>query len=122
MAFRAARLRKEWLNILFNLVFAILTLILTILFYRSVWLAVGLLVIVMVFGMLKWRSPLVIFVFIFGALFGTFSEIVAIRYGVWTYAISNVAGVPFWLFVVWGNAAMFFYQMAVEFERLGFHR
>jgi len=122
MAFRAARLRKEWLNILFNLVFAILTLILTILFYRSVWLAVGLLVIVMVFGMLKWRSPLVIFVFIFGALFGTFSEIVAIRYGVWTYATSNVAGVPFWLFVVWGNAAMFFYQMAVEFERLGFHR
>ena len=56
MAFRAARLRKEWLNILFNLVFAILTLILTILFYRSVWLAVGLLVIVMVFGMLKWRG------------------------------------------------------------------
>lgn len=122
MVFRVSRLRKEWLNILFNAVFAVLTLIITILFYRSVWLAVSLLLIVTAIGLLKWRSPLVIFVFLFGALFGTFSEIVAIRYGVVLYATSNVAGVPFWLFLVWGNAAMFFYQMAVEFERLGFHR
>ena len=98
MVFRVSRLRKEWLNILFNAVFAVLTLIITILFYRSVWLAVSLLLIVTAIGLLKWRSPLVIFVFLFGALFGTFSEIVAIRYGIWTYAVSNVAGVPFWLF------------------------
>ena len=122
MAFRAARLRKEWLSIIFNFVFILVTLILVFVFYQQAMLAVGLLLIVTLIGMLKWRSPLVIFVFIFGALFGTFSEIVAIRYGVWTHATSNVAGVPFWLFVVWGNASMFFYQMAVEFERLGFHR
>jgi hypothetical protein len=116
------RMREEWVNIAFNFVFIIVTFVLVFAFYRSAVMAASLLVIVVIIGLLKWRSPIAVFMFLLGALLGTFAEILAIRYGIVLYATSNVAGVPFWLFLVWGNTALFFYQMALEFERLGFHQ
>lgn len=110
------------MNIAFNFVFIIVTFVLVFAFYRSTAMVAILLGLVAIIGLLKWRSPVTVFMFLLGALLGTFAEILAIRYGIVLYATSNVAGVPFWLFLVWGNTALFFYQMAVEFERLGFHQ
>jgi hypothetical protein len=112
-------IRKEWWSILFNCVFALLAVIFPVLFYRNILLTTILLSVVAIVGLLKWKSWVTLIIFIFGALWGPISESIAIHYGVWQYAVSNFLNVPIWLFVLWGMAAAFLYQTALEFIKLG---
>jgi hypothetical protein len=115
------QIRKEWKNILFNGVFAVLTLIISILFFKSLTIATIFIGILSIFALIKWKSKLTLVVYIFGAIFGAVSEMIAVNYGVWSYTFINLLNIPSWLFLVWGNAAALIYQTAVEFERLGVH-
>ncbi|MES2014651.1 MAG: hypothetical protein V4437_02435 [Patescibacteria group bacterium] len=45
-------------------------------------------------------------VYILAALFGPFTESLAIHKGVWRYEISNFFGVPVWLPFLWGAASI----------------
>jgi uncharacterized membrane protein YoaT (DUF817 family) len=62
------------------------------------------------------RSSKLLKLFIFCSLFGVLSEIVAISFGVWSYATPQFFGVPFWLFMVWGHAGIFMYRVGKYFE------
>jgi hypothetical protein len=55
-------------------------------------------------------------------MLGALGEMYAITHGVWNYSTPNFGNIPIWLFVLWGNAGLFIYRTAVEFERLGFHK
>ena len=112
-------IKKEWWNILFNCIFAALALLITILFYKNNLLGTILLLIISIIGLLKWKSWVTLIIFLFGALWGPISESIAIRAGVWEYAVPNFFNVPIWLFVLWGIAAAFLYQTALEFRKLG---
>lgn len=90
-----------------------------ILFYNNILLTSILLAITSIISLVKWNSRITFVVFIFGALWGAFSEMLAIYYGVWNYAVTNFFNIPFWLFIIWGNAAAFLYQTGKEFGRLG---
>ncbi len=103
----------RWRSNLFNCIFAVLTLSITILFYRKVLLATILLLALAFIALIKWKSKLTLLVFIFGAIFGTMAEMVAIKFGVWNYSVTSIFNVPYWLFVVWGNAAIFIYHLAL---------
>jgi len=111
--------KKEWKNILFNCIFAILALVFPILFYKNNLLATILLLTISIIGLLKWKSWITLILFIFGGIWGPISEIIAIQYGVWEYTLPNFFSVPIWLFILWGMAAAFLYQTALEFIKLG---
>jgi hypothetical protein len=110
---------KEWKNILFNCVLVFLALVFTIWFYKNILLTTILLSILGIVGLLKWKSWVTFIIFIFGALWGPISESIAIKYGVWEYALPSFFNVPAWLFILWGIAAVFLYQTALEFIKLG---
>lgn len=112
-------LDKEWKNLMFNMAFALATIILTILLKEKIILLTLVLIIVTLIGMFKWKSWVTFVLFVFGALFGTFAEVISIKYGVWNYAFPSFWGVPLWLFIVWGNAAAFLYQSGLEIKKLG---
>ena len=113
------RIKKEWKNIIFNVIFAIITLLIVILFYKQILLLTILLIGLAIIGLIKWSSKLTILLFIMGGIFGTLAESIAINYGVWQYSLTNLFNVPLWLIIVWGNAAAFIYQPAVEIKTLG---
>ncbi len=44
---------------------------------------------------------------------------ISISFGIWSYSYTNFINIPLWLFVLWGNAAAFLYQTALEIKNLG---
>ena len=114
--------RKETRNLAFNGVFAFLTLLLVMIFFREVVLTTILLVLLSITFFAYYRSPILVPIFALACFLGVIAEIFAVSSGVWSYSLSDFFGVPLWLFVVWGNAALFIYRTGVEFERLGFHK
>ncbi len=113
------KLKKEWVNIIFNFIFNTLTLLLILYLYKKIILLTISLFFLTCIGFIKWKSKITIFIYIVGALFGTFAEICAIYYGAWIYPITNFANIPIWLFLAWGNASAFIYQTALEIKKLG---
>ncbi len=107
----------KWKNNLFNGIFAVLTLSITILFYRKILLATILLLALAFIALIKWKSKITLLVFIFGAIFGTLAEIISIKFGLWNYSVTSIFNIPYWLFVVWGNAAIFIYHLALGLRK-----
>lgn len=116
---KRAKIKQEWKNIIFNLIFAILSLLIVMIFYKTIWLTTILLIILSIIGLIRWKSNLTSVMFIFGALFGGAAEIFAITSGVCKYSVYNIINIPFWLFIIWGNAASFLYQTSLEIKKLG---
>lgn len=102
---------------LFNIGFALSTLIIVILFYENNLLAFLLLAIISLIGLIKWRSKITLIMFMIGSFFGGLSEILAVYFGVWTYTNPNFINVPFWLFIVWGNTFAFLYQTSITIKK-----
>ena len=48
--------------------------------------------------------------FFVSVVFGILFELSAVHYKVWTYPVSNIAGVPFWIFLMWGIMAVSVYR------------
>ncbi len=107
----------SWKNNLFNLIFAVLTLIIILFLYKSIMLSTILLLSLSIIALIKWKSKITLLVFIFGAIFGALAEIIAINFGIWSYSTSNFINIPLWLLILWGNAAIFIYHMALGFRR-----
>lgn len=114
--------RKKLNGLLFVWLFALLNLLTVLVFYKNVLLTTGLLLLLSIIGFIVWRVHIPLWIFLVGALCGGIAEMIAIYQGVWNYEITNILNVPSWLFVLWGNTALFFYHLAIEFERKGFHK
>ena len=57
-------------------------------------------------------------VFIFSAIFGSIAEMISIFYGVWSYSVaSELLGIPYWLFFVWGYAGVYLYKVGLHFNK-----
>lgn len=111
--------RKELKNIAFNILFAFLAVLIPVLFYNIKYLTSIGLAIVSITGLVKWKSKLALTIFIFGGLWGPICEMIAIKYGVWQYARPDFFNIPFWLFILWGMAAVFLFETAKEIHKLG---
>ena len=110
---------KKRKDIIFNLAFAVLTVLIAIFFYKNILLAALLLIIVSLVGLLKWKSRMTLIIFTAGAILGPIAEIVAVHYGVWSYSLINFFNIPSWLIPVWGNAAVFVYHISLEIKNRG---
>lgn len=113
------KIKQEWKNIIFNTIFACLTLLFIILFYKKIYLAVVFISLLTIGALIKWKAKMNIMIFVFGAVIGVLSEMTAIYFGVWTYAFTNFYNIPFWVFLAWGNTALYIYQTTIELKKLG---
>ncbi|HUB92734.1 MAG TPA: hypothetical protein VL945_02135 [Candidatus Saccharimonadales bacterium] len=116
------KIRKETKNIVFNTTFGVLNLVFVAVFYKNILLT-GVILIILTCALILYyrRYHLLITVFIFCMIFGALAEIFAVNNGVWAYTSSDFFHIPIWLFILWGNAGLFIYRSAIEFERLGLH-
>lgn len=112
--------RKEWKNIIFNCIFAVIVVLIPSLLYKNIALTTVLLILVSAIALFKWKSKAAIVIFIFGALWGPISEMIAIHFGAWSYTLVNFYTIPIWLFFIWGDAAVFLFEMSKEVIKLGF--
>jgi len=113
------KLKKEWKNILFNSIIAILTILLVVLLHKNSILLTILVCIVAITGLIRWKSKITLILFILGGIgFGVVEAIVT-NYNVWRYTSPDAFGIPIWLFVIWGTTCAFIYQTALEIKKLG---
>ena len=106
--------------LIIDIVFAILTILVVISLFQNILLASFLLAIISAIYIYIKKSKTVFFIFLIGAIWGPISEILVISFsGAWFYSNPNVFGlIPFWLFFVWGNAAIFLYSISKYLDGL----
>jgi len=104
-------------NIIFNILFALACLASVCFFWRKAILILFILIIISLIGLYKWKNKETMILFIFCGIFGAIAEIIAIYFSIWTYTLPNIFGIPYWLFFLWGDAAVFSYQMAIEIKK-----
>ncbi|MBU2562313.1 MAG: DUF2878 family protein [Nanoarchaeota archaeon] len=75
-------------------------------------LTTGLLLIIAIYSLIRWKSRRTLITFIYCALVGTIAEIICGYAGVWEYSVTNFLNIPIWLFILWGNAGAVIYQVA----------
>jgi len=112
-------IKKEWKNILFNVIFIILSLLIILLLAENEYLSSMLLIILAIVGFIKWKSRITFILFLFCGIFFGVGEIIIINYNLWAYTIKSVLKIPIWLFILWGNTGAFIFQTALEIKKLG---
>jgi hypothetical protein len=117
------KLKKIWNeekhNVHFNALFAIVALLIIVLFYDRILLATILEILLGIAGLIKWKSKVTLIVYFICAFLGTLAESVVVSSAnVWTYAFPNFLNVPVWLFFLWGNAGAFIYEIAKEVKKM----
>jgi len=112
-------IKREGSNIIFNLILAVVAIIITATFYKNILLTTIILSIIALIGLIKWKNWLAFWIFIFTGLIGPLVENFAIGYGAWSYGLPNIANVPLWLFILWGIAGSIIFEMAKELKKLG---
>jgi len=106
-------------NIIFNFIFIAASISVVLIFYKNIMLTNILLIIIAIIGICKYKSKLSLIIFIFfGIIFGVAESIVSTM-GPWTYEVSNTMNIPSWLFILWGNTAVFIHQTIREIRKLG---
>jgi uncharacterized membrane protein YoaT (DUF817 family) len=63
-----------------------------------------------------WKSKTIAIVFVFSAVSGAYSEIIAINYGVWAYPRPGVLNIPLWLIITWGCVGACLYMLGSALE------
>ncbi len=111
-------IRHEINSLFFNGIFAILTFLAVVFFYKNILLTAILLGALALSAFVKWKTAKVVVIFVLGGFLGTFVEIVLVNSGVLNYAIANFMGVPAWIFLAWGNAAIFIYRLSNEIKKI----
>ncbi len=108
-------------DLLFAIAFVILNLLVVVFLYREIILTTAFLILLTISFIVYYKSQILFPIFFF-CMLGAVAEMFAISAGVWSYTISDIFGVPLWLFVLWGNTGLFIYEMSTWFERLGFRK
>jgi hypothetical protein len=106
-------------NIIFNIAFMVISILIVVIFFKKIMLTNGLLILLAIIGLFKWKSKLSLIIFIFfGVIFGM-AEIMISGLGLWRYSVWDIANIPSWLFILWGNTALFIHQMIKEIKKFG---
>lgn len=108
--------KKNNKNLFFNIGFALATILIVVIFYKSILLTTALILAVAIIGLIKWKSRRTLYIFLIVSIFGALAEMACIYFGVWEYSFTDFFNIPTWLFIVWGNAAVFIYQLSLEIK------
>lgn len=100
-------------EILLEIVFFTLAVILTIYFWESIGLLTLLLLVLWVIAINLWHSKKDIVVFVVAAILGPIAEIFIINFGgAWYYSKPLFLGIPLWLPFLWGFSGLLLYRLA----------
>lgn len=104
-----------------QLFFELLVYILAIAIVSSFWynsfLTFLLLGILWIIALFLWHDPLDIKIFIIAAVGGSLGEVIAISFGAWSYTVPNFLGIPLWLPLLWGFAAVTLRRLLSTLEK-----
>ena len=111
-------LSKEWKNVIFNIGFSMIAILIVIVFYNQILIAAILEGILGIIGLLKWKSKVTLSIFVLGGVCGALAEMLVIyTSGAWAYKIPSILNIiPLWLIFVWGNAATYIYETGKELK------
>lgn len=93
-------------NRFFIVLGSVVVLATTVLLWRDALLAALVLAVIDVGMLLYLKSKKYFIIFCYGFIFGPASEMLAIHFGVWSYAEPQFLGIPLWLPFVWGAASI----------------
>ena len=65
-----------------------------------------------------WKQQYDIMYFLFGAIIGPVMEMISIHFGIWAYTNPTFLGIPVWLPVLWGFAAIVLSRIARTIKRM----
>jgi len=88
-------------------IFAIVALLSVSLLWKESYILTVVLGITAMCMLLVNKSKHEIYLFFLSGMAGAFAEAIAISAGAWTYTLPTLIGVPIWLPVLWGIAAVF---------------
>lgn len=111
-------MNKEIKKSLLNFPLALLSLISVSLFWRNSFLLAIILLIIGVLMLLIEKNRNSILVYIAAGIGGAITEMVAIYAGVWVYTEPTIAGVPIWLPLLWGAAALYILRLKVFLDTI----
>ncbi len=111
----AWKIKKE---LMFELMLFSIEIALIILFFRKNALLLIFLLAAWLMGFKFWHKKHDIHFFIAGAVIGFIGEAICVYLGVWQYANPSFLGIPIWLPVAWGLAAMLIKNIAETFARI----
>ena len=63
-------------------------------------------------GIFLWHTKRDVIIFVVSAVLGSIGNIVCVKFGVWTYTEPVFMGIPPWLPIALGEAALFFYKIS----------
>ncbi|MBU2576548.1 MAG: hypothetical protein KKF50_02405 [Nanoarchaeota archaeon] len=114
------QLSQEWKNIIFNVAFSLVAVLIVIIFYDEILTAVILEAILGIIGLLKWKSKVTLSIFIVGGVWGALIELLIIHAsGAWTYQVPSILNIiPLWLIFIWANASAYFYETGKELQKI----
>ncbi len=93
----------------------LLTLVSVVVLWQNPWATFVVIALISVLLILNTGKKFVP-IYIFCAVLGTFSEIIAAASGAWTYENQALFTVPVWLPLVWGNAGVLFAKLIIDFR------
>ncbi len=95
-----------------------LTVALVSLYYRNNAVVLSVFVLALIAVFVRSKNPKRDAIpFVLGAIFGPTMEIVIIHHGAWQYTNPTFLGIPIWLPLLWGFAALFLGKIAKWFEK-----
>ena len=114
------KITKEWKNIIFNIAFSVVAILIVILFYDQILLTAILEGVLGVIGLLKWKSKITLSIFVLGGIWGTLVEMLIIYIsGAWTYKIPSILNIiPLWLIFIWANISAYLYETGKELRKI----
>lgn len=93
-------------NILVDIL-AVICLLIVSLFYENIMLLTMLLAVLSFLMLLILRDKYLVVTYFACSIMGAMAEIIAIYSGAWEYNLSSFLGIPLWLPLLWGIAALF---------------
>lgn len=105
-------MKKQYVGAIRDVLIFGLAILLLVLFWRNNLLATFAVVGLFLIRSCFWREKGDFAVYLVGAVLGPFTEIIATRLGIWTYAAPSFLNIPLWLPFAWGFAAVLFVRIA----------
>jgi len=105
-------------NIIFNLIFALTCLFFVCWLWEKALLLTIILLIISIIGLYKWKNKETIVLFVICGIFGAVAEAATIYFGAWAYTLPGLVNIPYWLPILWGDAAVFIYRTGIEIKRI----
>ena len=114
------RVSHEWRNIIFNIGFSVIAILIVIFFYDQILLTAVLEGLLGIIGLLKWKSKVTLAIFILGGIWGALAEMLVIyTTGAWTFKVPSILHIiPLWLIFIWANAAAYLYETGKELRKI----